>query len=124
MARFGGLRDGYALVDPMTGTQTRLVPPDAVDSEAAFLSLASLSPDGSGVLEVVRNISPEMQVFVRDLATGVDEPVVPGGLAVAGPTEYGLIPTWAPDGTVFITGGGALSQGTLLTITRAAAPAE
>jgi Tol biopolymer transport system component len=110
-------RDAYALIDPVTGTQQRLIAPHTTKPSVEFILLASLSPDGSGVLEVVRNTSPNNQVLVRDLATGLETAVVPEGLAVAGPIEYGLIPTWAPDGTVFVTGGGALGEGTLLNVT-------
>jgi Tol biopolymer transport system component len=116
MGSYAGGRDAYALVDPVSGTEERLSAPQTTEPAVAFVSLASLSPDGTGLLEVLRLTNPDNQVLVRDLATGAETPVVPEGLAVAGPIEYGLVPTWAPDGTVFITGGGALGQGTLLTI--------
>jgi dipeptidyl aminopeptidase/acylaminoacyl peptidase len=114
--RSRGPKDAYALVDLATGTEERLVAPHASERPVEFVTLASLSPDGTGVLEVIRGSDPDNQVLVRDVVTGELTSVVPEGLAVAGPIEYGLIPTWAPDGRVFITGAGALSQGTLLTI--------
>jgi dipeptidyl aminopeptidase/acylaminoacyl peptidase len=122
MGSFAGLRDVYSLVDLATGAEEPLVAPHTTEPSVEFVSLASLSPDGTGVLEVIRNSNPDNQVLVRDAATGAETPVVPEGLAVAGPTERGLIPTWAADGTVFITGGGALGQGTFLTITSQATP--
>jgi hypothetical protein len=55
-------------------------------------------------------------VRIRDVATGAVTPLIPDGLPSAGPTEYGIMPTWATNGTVLITGGGDLSRATLLTL--------
>jgi Tol biopolymer transport system component len=115
-ARYGVSREVYALVDPITGASEAIEPPGKPERPAEFVTLTGFSPDGSGLLEVIRNSDPDNQVFVRDLATNAVTPLVPDGLPAAGPITYGLTPTWAANGTAFITGGAALSRGTLLTI--------
>jgi hypothetical protein len=103
------------MVDMATGDATRLVVEDA-DSLAAAITLATFSPDGSALLEVTARTYPDHQVCVRDLATGILTPLLDEGLEAAGPPQYGMMPTWATNGTVLITGGGDLSGATLLTL--------
>ena len=107
--------DALAIVDMTTGDATRLVVEDA-DSPAAAITMATFSPDGSALLEVTARTYPDHQVSVRDLATGTLTPLLDEGLEAAGPPQHGMMPTWATNGTVLITGGGDLSGATLLTL--------
>jgi hypothetical protein len=78
--------------------------------------MATFSPDGTMLLEVTTRTSPDHQVLVRDLATGEVSTLIEEGLESAGPPQYGVMPTWAANGSVLITGGGDLSRATLLTL--------
>jgi dipeptidyl aminopeptidase/acylaminoacyl peptidase len=108
--------DALALIDMTTGDATSLGIDDA-DSPVAAITLATFSPDGSALLEVTTRTNPDHQVRIRDLASGTVMPLLPEGLESAGPPQYGMMPTWATNGTVLITGGGDLSGATLLTLT-------
>ena len=109
------VRDPLALIDPSNGAATPLVVEETPEPHVARVQLATLSPDGTALLEVTRLTDPDFQVTVRDLGTGEVTTLVPGGLEVAGPPEYGMMPTWATNGTALITGG-APEQATLLTL--------
>lgn len=107
--------DLLALVDTTTGTVTP-VTLGAAASRIAAVQMASFSPDGGSLLEVTVRTDPDHQVRVRDLATGAVWPLIADGLTMAGPPEYGMMPTWATNGTALVTGGGDLSGATLLTL--------
>jgi WD40 repeat protein len=112
--RYSG-RYALALVDLATGQADPLVVDDPA-SPIAGITMATFSPDGSALLEVTANSSPNHQVRVRDLATDAVMPLLPDGIEAAGPPQYGMMPTWATNGTVLLTGGGDLSGATLLTL--------
>jgi hypothetical protein len=108
-------RDTLALIDAMTGIPTPLTVDEPSPSVAA-VQMATFSPHGTALLEVTIRTEPDHQVRIRDVATGAVTPLIPDGLPSAGPMEYGIMPTWATNGTVLITGGGDLSRATLLTL--------
>ena len=54
-------------------------------------------------------------LLVQDTASGAQTALVPEGLAAAVTAYPGVIPTWAANGTAFITGA-PFDRGTLLTI--------
>jgi Tol biopolymer transport system component len=111
----------YALVDVATGAAEPLLVPDPNAPPSAYVSLAAISPDGSKVLILARLTDPDLQVWARDVDGG--EPIRLGEpLASGGPIGLGIIPTWATDGSVLITGDGELSTATLLRIEGSAAP--
>jgi hypothetical protein len=111
----------YAVVDAATGAACPLLVPDPKRPLGAYVALAALSPDGTKVLMVTRLTAPDRQVWVSDLDGG--NPVRLGEpLANAGAIAPGIIPTWATDGSVLISGGLALSEATLLRIVGSAAP--
>ncbi len=101
----------YAIVDAASGEATPLTIQDPDAPEFAFAGLATLSPDGSKVLYVSRQTEPENQVFLRDLPDG-DEVRLVDGLSRAFTVAYGLVPTWASDGSVLMNSD--LNKGTLL----------
>jgi hypothetical protein len=107
--------DGLSLIDTTTGAATMLTVDDPGPARAA-VQVATFSPDGTALLELTIRTQPDHQVRVRDLATSAVTPLVPEGLETAGPVEYGIMPTWATNGTVLTTGGGDLSHATLLTL--------
>jgi Tol biopolymer transport system component len=109
--QFSGKGPLYALVDVASGRATPLTLEDPNAPAYAFVSLATLSPDGSKLLFVSRLTNPDFQLFVRDLPDGEANRLIdglPGAVTVA----YGLVPTWATDGTVFMNIN--LSTGTLI----------
>jgi Tol biopolymer transport system component len=108
-------RQALALVDIASGTTTPLAI-EAPGSIAAAITLAAFSPDGSALLEVTSWTDPDHQVRIRELSTGIVTPLLVEGLGSAGPPQHGMMPTWATNGTVLITGGGDLSGATLLTL--------
>jgi Tol biopolymer transport system component len=112
--RYSG-REALAVVDIESGsiTPVRLEEPD---SAVEAITLASFSPDGTALLEVTTRTNPDHQVRIHDLATGQVTILLADGLESAGPPQYGMMPTWASNGTVLITGGGDLSGATLLTL--------
>lgn len=101
----------YALIDVASGQAKPLTVLDPNAPEQAFVSLATLSPDGSKVLYVSRLTDPEYQVFVRDVA-GDEETRLSDGLPRAFTIGNAMIPTWATDGSVFMNSD--LGKGTLL----------
>jgi dipeptidyl aminopeptidase/acylaminoacyl peptidase len=107
--------DALAVIDLATGTATRLRVEDD-PSPVAAVQMAAFSPDGTALLEITARTDPDHQVRVRDLATGVVTSLIDEGLETAGPPQYGIMPTWATNGTALITGGGDLSGATLLTL--------
>lgn len=107
--------DALALVDTHTGTVTPLVIEPST-SPIAAIQMATFAPDGRSLLEVTVRTDPDHQVWVRDLASGVVTPLIADGLTMAGPPQYGMMPTWAANGTALVTGGGDLSGATLLTL--------
>jgi WD40 repeat protein len=112
--RYSG-RYALALVDLTTGQAYPLVVDDPA-SLVAGITMATFSPDGSALLEVTTNTSPNHQVRIRDLETDAVMPLLPDGIEAAGPPQFGMMPTWATNGTVLLTGGGDLSGATLLTL--------
>jgi hypothetical protein len=104
-----------ALIDVTSGAATPLAV-EGDGSPIAAIGMAAFSPDGSALLEVTAGTQPDHQVLVRDLATGAVTTLVADGLEAAGPPQYGMVPTWATNGTALITGGGDLSGATLLTL--------
>jgi Tol biopolymer transport system component len=104
-----------ALIDVTSGAATPLAV-EGDGSPIAAIGMAAFSPDGSALLEVTAGTQPDHQVLVRDLATGAVTTLVADGLGAAGPPQYGMMPTWATNGTALITGGGDLSGATLLTL--------
>jgi dipeptidyl aminopeptidase/acylaminoacyl peptidase len=105
----------YATADEH-GNVTPLVPISPELPPEAVVTWAALSPDARYLLTLYRGTSPDHQVWVRDVAGTEEVPLVLDGLETAGPSERGLLPTWAPDGTVFLAGGPRFDQGTLLTL--------
>jgi Tol biopolymer transport system component len=101
----------YALIDVASGKATPLTIQDPNAPEHAYVSLATLSPDGSRLLYVSRLTDPDYQVFVRDMPDGKEVRLI-DGLTRAFTVAYGLIPTWATDGSVFMNSD--LSAGTLI----------
>jgi Tol biopolymer transport system component len=114
MSRYRGPA-ALGLVDTATGPATLLTVGDDA-SPVASIQMAAFSPDGSALLEVTARTVPDHQVRVRDLASGTITTLIADGLETAGPPQYGIMPTWATNGTVLITGGGDLSGATLLTL--------
>jgi Tol biopolymer transport system component len=112
--RYSG-REALAVVDIESGAITP-IHLEEPDSAVAAITLAAFSPDGSALLEVTTRTDPDHQVLLRDLATGQVTTLLAEGLESAGPPQYGMMPTWATNGTVLITGGGDLSGATLLTL--------
>ena len=110
----------YALVDVRSGVATPLTLQGADDQELAYLSLATISPDGSKLLVTSRLADGNARVYARDLDADEAELLardVPGAVGVA----LGLGLTWATDGTVFVPNGASLSGGTLLRLEGGAA---
>jgi Tol biopolymer transport system component len=112
--RYSG-REALAVVDIESGAVTPIQVEDP-DSSIEGITLAAFSPDGTVLLEVTTRTDPDHQVLLRDLATGQVTSLLGEGLESAGPPQYGMMPTWATNGTVLITGGGDLSGATLLTL--------
>ncbi len=108
-------REALAVVDVGSGAVTPIQVEDP-DSSIEGITLAAFSPDGTALLEVTTRTDPDHQVLIRDLATGQVTTLLGEGLESAGPPQYGMMPTWATNGTVLITGGGDLSGATLLTL--------
>jgi dipeptidyl aminopeptidase/acylaminoacyl peptidase len=111
----------YATADTANGVPTPLVPLSPEIARGAVVAWAGLSPDGGSVLTLYRRSSPDLQAWARDVGGSVEVPLVPEGLPAAGPIERGLAPTWATNGTIFLTGAASYSTGTLLTIEGAGA---
>jgi Tol biopolymer transport system component len=104
----------YAVADAERGDVTPIVPISPALPPDAYVEWAALSPDGRHVLTLYRGTSPDLQVWVRDIAGREEVALLPDGLKAAGPIERGLLPTWSPDGRVFLTGGALFDRGTLL----------
>jgi hypothetical protein len=109
------LRPAYALVDVATGAATPLLVSGETQPPLAAVGWAGFSPDGSWLVETTRL---EHRVLLRNVDDGRELPLVPEGLPNAAPIEFGLAPTWASDGTILLTGGGAFETATLLTMAR------
>ncbi len=107
--------DAYALVDAASGAvdPVTLQGPDV--PERAFVALATFSPDGSKLLYTARLPGPDNQVLVRDIEGGEEVRLAEGLPGVIG-VAFGIGPTWATNGTIFIPAGGTLSTGTLLVV--------
>jgi hypothetical protein len=112
--RFGGQM--YAVINLQSGEASWITLDDLSAPEYAWVALVTFAPDGSKLLMVSRLTSPDYQVFIRDLGTGKQVTVLPEGLSGAAPVEWGVLPTWATNGTVLITDGARLSAATLLAI--------
>jgi WD40 repeat protein len=106
----------YALVDAVHGTPSPIEPLDPSHPRGAYVGWAAISPDGRYLLTLDRTTDPDGQVWVREIGGDVEWPLVPEGIEWAGPIDRGIAPTWAPNGTVLLTGGGHFSEATLLTV--------
>jgi hypothetical protein len=124
MAAFAPIGPLFALVGVRGGTPRPIdvTIPDA--PATAYVSAAVMSVDGSTLLTVDQVMAPTLGVTVRPVAGGVEVPLVPDGLAFAGPAALGVMPTWATNGTVWIGGGAKLDSGTLLTLANPGTPAS
>jgi Tol biopolymer transport system component len=94
----------YGIVDTETGDVTPVEVGLPDQSDPAFVSMATLSPDGTKLLTVTRLTDPEGIVAVRDVDGGNVEPVgepIPD----AGPAIVNTGVQWATNGTVFIPRG-------------------
>lgn len=90
------------LLNMATGERTAIPPPSDA-STGAVVRGAVFSPDGAKLLVIVQRGSSESRVVVRDLRTGGETLVA--ALPKAGSSIFGQGPTWANDGTVFVTDG-------------------
>jgi dipeptidyl aminopeptidase/acylaminoacyl peptidase len=115
--RFGGdMLPVYAVADTESGSVAPIVPIAPGAPTSSFVGWAGFSPDGRSLLTVHRFSSPDHQVWVRAVGGAEEVVLVPDGLETAGPVDRGIALTWATNGTAFLTGGGRLDTGTLLTI--------
>ena len=90
-SRLAGLRTAAA---PARGPAARLLlTNDDIPSPGAFITMTP-SPDGRRVAYVTLEAGREGRLFLRDLASGAEEQLLPGL-----PTAMHLSPTWSPDGT-------------------------
>lgn len=116
--RLAGMYTGrgplYAVVDTATGDAEPLTVFDPGVPAIAYVTSATFSPDGRALLTTARLTNPDSQVFVRELGGSSEVALTPDGLPSLGPVAWGLVPTWTAQGTVFLTGAGSLSHGTLL----------
>jgi hypothetical protein len=117
LALFGG-RDlsAWALADVATGEVEPLVAMGEAPA-GAFVSLAGLSPDGRSVVLLQSEGRRENRVYVRPVDGDAATLLVPEAIEDAGPIDRLLPITWATNDTLFLTGGGAFEQGTVLTVT-------
>jgi hypothetical protein len=81
---------------------------------------AGFSPDGAVLITVQRPVQ-EAVVALRDVGRADEYPLpldltTEDGPVYVGPVDFGLAPTWAPDGRLFLTGAGDIDSGLLLTI--------
>ncbi|MFL5761957.1 MAG: SH3 domain-containing protein [Thermomicrobiales bacterium] len=103
----------YAIVDTKTGQKTpiELGLPD--QNQGAFVSMATLSPDGTKLLTVSRATGPEGIAAVRDVDGGnveqVGEPITDAALNAS---TRGI--EWATNGTAFVPRG--LDKGTIIEV--------
>ena len=104
----------YAVVDATTGAANPLVVLDPDHPPFASVSSAAFSPDGQALLTTTIRTDPDLQVFVRAVDGDTEQALTPDGLPSLGPVAFGLLPTWATNGTVLLTGAGSLSHATLL----------
>jgi hypothetical protein len=88
----------------------------------AMVYEATLSPDGAVLMTVERRVSPDHQVFVRPVGGGPATALVPAGLSSSGQPGIGIMPTWASNGTAWISGGPRFDSGTLLSLGVGVAP--
>jgi hypothetical protein len=109
--QFSGKGPIYALIDVASGKATPLTLQDPNAPEYAYVSLATLSPDGSKLLSVSHLTDPDYQVFVRNLPDGGETRLI-DGLTRAITVAYELVPTWATNGSVFMNSD--LGAGTLI----------
>lgn len=119
MGRFDGQLPVYAVADAASGRPVPLLPPGEHDLPVPLVGWAGFSPDGSALMLLLRGSDPDLQAWIREDPLGaspVDEPLLPDGLAAAGPIDRGIAPTWATNGTLLLTGAGAFETATLLTI--------
>ncbi len=113
-ARFQVAKPVFALVDLARGRASWLTLNIPGVPDYAWVWMATFSPDGRMLLLVSRLTDPDHQVILQDVSTGRQVSIVPEGLTGAGPVAWGILPTWATNGTVFITNGASLSSATLL----------
>jgi hypothetical protein len=111
----------YSVLERSTGEATPIaarLPADQPDP-GPFLALAALSPDASALALLMRFTDPETTVWGRAVDApedALDELLTPEGIGMAAPIAPGIPATWSDDGRLFLTGGAALSEATVLTI--------
>jgi len=105
-----------ALIDTSTGSSRLLRSTSSDAAPHAYVQMAAFSPDGSALLTVTDQTTPDHQVLIGAATGDSSVPVVSQGLPFAGPPDQGVMPTWASNGTVFIPGGPGLDTGTILTL--------
>lgn len=111
--RFGVGGPHFALIDPAEGESTDLILDDPSTLPEAYIGLATMSPDGSRLLTVTNLTDPDYQVRVQDLPAGEPHLLV-DDLTRGTTVAYGILPTWASNGSVYISSN--LNSGTLLTL--------
>jgi hypothetical protein len=127
MGAYGFSGPVYSLLERATGEATPIaarLPPDQPE-RGPLVGWTALSPDASALALVMRFTDPETTVWGRAVDASeesLDDLLTPDGIGLAAPVAMGLPATWSDDGTLFLTGGGALSQATVLTIEGGGAP--
>ena len=119
MGRFDAGPPVYAIADMAHGTPVPLEPLGDRATPGASVAWAGYSPDGSALMVLYRGTTPDLQAWARlDPLTDdpTEEPLVAGGLEMAGPVDRGIAPTWSGNGTLLLTGAGRFDTATLLTI--------
>jgi hypothetical protein len=109
----------FAVIDTATGDTTPVDVGLPGQNDRAFVSMATLSPDGTKLLTVTRGTDPDGIVAVRDVNGGeveqVGEPIADAGRGISYTGAE-----WATNGTVLIPGG--LMSGTIIKVEGGTSP--
>lgn len=106
----------FAVVDARTGAATPVTILDPDAPPYAFVGWAGFSPDGRSLLTQRFSGNAALDAWVRDVDGTTETQLARDPDKLAGWVEAGIPLTWAPNGTVFLTGAGQLGSATLLTV--------
>ncbi len=119
--QYAGSGSFFAVVDTETGDTTPVEVGLPDQNDQAFVSMATLSPDGTKLLTVTRGTDPDGIVAVRDVDGGeveqIGEPIADVGFSIM---NSGV--EWATNGTVLVPGGP--ESGTIIKVEGGTSPLE